>query len=140
MFEVIDWVASWNSSNSFTPWCCGYHYFTTSFSKASNQVLRPFKPYSWRVGDARWWGSPTMVPAGNKAKRLLSVNHTTKTIHHHHHSVSLTLWSTIHLLSQMTYFILKTYMTWFLIYLFLSCSFISNSVKQVMWVQGDGKQ
>ena len=23
--------------------------------------------------------------AGNKAKRLLSVNHTTKTIHHHHH-------------------------------------------------------
>ena len=27
-----------------------------------------------------------MVPAGNKAKRLSSVNHTTKTIHHHHHS------------------------------------------------------
>ena len=26
-----------------------------------------------------------MVPAGNKAKRLLLVNHTTKTIHHHHH-------------------------------------------------------
>ena len=26
-----------------------------------------------------------MVPAGNKAKRLLWVNHTTKTIHHHHH-------------------------------------------------------
>ena len=26
-----------------------------------------------------------MVPAGNKARRLLSVNHTTKTIHHHHH-------------------------------------------------------
>ena len=26
-----------------------------------------------------------MVPAGNKAKRLLSVNRTTKTIHHHHH-------------------------------------------------------
>ena len=25
-----------------------------------------------------------MVPAGNKAKRLSSVNHTTKTIHHHH--------------------------------------------------------
>ena len=24
-----------------------------------------------------------MVPAGNKAKRLSSVNHTTKTIHHH---------------------------------------------------------
>ena len=26
-----------------------------------------------------------MVPAGNKAKRLSSVNHTTKTIDHHHH-------------------------------------------------------
>ena len=26
-----------------------------------------------------------MVPAGNKAKRLSLVNHTTKTIHHHHH-------------------------------------------------------
>ena len=35
------------------------------------------------VGDLRWWGSLTMVPAGNKAKRLSSVNHTAKTIHHH---------------------------------------------------------
>ena len=26
-----------------------------------------------------------MVPAGNKAKRPSSVNHTTKTIYHHHH-------------------------------------------------------
>ena len=26
-----------------------------------------------------------MVPTGNKAKRLSSVNHTTKTIHDHHH-------------------------------------------------------
>ena len=26
----------------------------------------------------------TMVPAGNRAKRLSSVNLTTKTIHHHH--------------------------------------------------------
>ena len=26
-----------------------------------------------------------MVPAGNKAKRLSSVSHTTKTLHHHHH-------------------------------------------------------
>ena len=30
-----------------------------------------------------------MVPAGNKAKRLSSVNHTTKTIHHHHHHLSI---------------------------------------------------
>ena len=32
-----------------------------------------------------------MVPAGNKAKHLSSVNHTTKTIHHQHHApVTLT--------------------------------------------------
>ena len=49
------------------PWCSGYHYCTTSFNKAWNQVLRRFKPCSRRVGDSRWWGSLTMVPAGNKA-------------------------------------------------------------------------
>ena len=38
-----------------------------------------------RVINLQWWGSLTMVPAGNKAKRLSSVNHTTKTIHDHHH-------------------------------------------------------
>ena len=38
---------------------------------------------SWRAGDSRWWGSLKMVPTGNMAKRLSSVNHTTKTIHHH---------------------------------------------------------
>ena len=31
---------------------------------------------------------PLIVPAGNKAKRLSSVNHTTKTVHHHHHQVN----------------------------------------------------
>ena len=40
---------------------------------------------SRRVWDSRWWGSLTMVPAGIKAKRLSSANHTTKTIHHHHY-------------------------------------------------------
>ena len=37
-----------------------------------------------------------MVLAGNKAKRLSSVNHTTKTIHHHHHHhhpQCLSVWS-----------------------------------------------
>ena len=38
-------------------WCSGYHYFITWF-----------KPCSWRVGDSGWWGSLTMVPAGNKTK------------------------------------------------------------------------
>ena len=66
------------------PWCSIYHYCTTSFNKASIQFLRRFKSCSWRDGDSRWWGSLTMVTAGNKAKRLSSVNYTTKTIHHHH--------------------------------------------------------
>ena len=47
-----------------------------------------FKPCLRHVGDSRWWGSMTMILAGNKAKCLLSVNHTTKTIHHHHSSSS----------------------------------------------------
>ena len=73
-----------SSSYHVAPWCSGYHYCTTSFNKAWTQVLRRFKPCSRRVGDSRWWGSLTMVPAGNKANRLSSVNHTTETIHHLH--------------------------------------------------------
>ena len=30
------------------------------------------KPCLWRVGDSWWWGSLTMVPARNKAKRFSS--------------------------------------------------------------------
>ena len=46
-----------------------------------------YKSPCWqRVGDSRWWGSLTMVSAENKSKCLSSVNHTTKTIHHHHPS------------------------------------------------------
>ena len=56
---------------------------TILFNKVWTQVLRRFKSCSRRrVGDLRWWGSLTIVPAGNKTKRLSSVNHTTKTIHH----------------------------------------------------------
>ena len=49
------------------------------------QVLCRFKPCLLHVGDLRWSGSLTMVRTGNKAERLLLVNHTTKTIHHNHH-------------------------------------------------------
>ena len=63
-------------------WCSGYHYYTISFNKDLSQVLRRFK-FCWRrVRESRCWGSLSMVPAANKAKRLSSVNHTTKTIHH----------------------------------------------------------
>ena len=51
----------------------------------STQVLRKFKSCSRPVGDSCCWGSLTMIPAENKAKRLSSVNHTKKTIHHHLH-------------------------------------------------------
>ena len=61
------------------PWCRSYRYCTTSFSKAWTQVLGRFKSCSRHVGA---WGSLTMVPAGIKAKRLSSINHATKTIHH----------------------------------------------------------
>ena len=69
----------------FTFLICGdlVHYCTTSFNKAWAQALRRFRPCSRRAGDLRWWGSLTVVPARNKAKRLSPVNHTTKTIHHH---------------------------------------------------------
>ena len=68
-----------------SPWCSGYHYYTTSFTKTWTLVLCRFKSCSRCVEDSRWWGSLKMVPAGNKAKDLLLVNHTTKIIHHHHH-------------------------------------------------------
>ena len=47
-----------------------------------------------------------MVPAGNKAKRLSSVNHTTKTNHHyHHHTLS-------NILAKMLNFILNMHESW----------------------------
>ena len=38
-----------------------------------------------RIGDLRWQGSLSMVPLENNAKRLSSVNDTTKTIRHYYH-------------------------------------------------------
>ena len=53
------------------------------FSKSWTQVLCWFKSCAWRVKDLQWWKSLTIVPVGNKAKRVLSVNNSEKTIHHH---------------------------------------------------------
>ena len=66
-------------------WCSGYHYCATSFNETWTQVLRRFKSCLWHVGDSQWWGSLTVVLAGNKAKHLSLVNHTTSTIHLHLH-------------------------------------------------------
>ena len=62
---------------------CGVVVITAAQLHSTKSELR-FKSCSRRVGDSRWWVSLTMVTAGNKAKRFLSVNHTTKTLHHHH--------------------------------------------------------
>ena len=56
----------------------GYQYCTTSFIKAWTLALRRFKSYSRRARDSKWWRSLTMAWTGNKAKRLLSVNHSAK--------------------------------------------------------------
>ena len=63
------------------PWCSGYHYCTTLFSKTSTQVMRRFKSRLRRVGELQCWESLTVVPAGNKAWRLSPVNHSAKTIY-----------------------------------------------------------
>ena len=72
------------------PWCSAYHFCTTLFNKAWNQVLHRFKSCSQHVGDSRWYGSLAMVPVGNKDKCFSLVNHITKTkaVHHHHLLIS----------------------------------------------------
>ena len=62
----------WNY-NAWWLWCSDYHYIT-----AWTQVLYMFKSCLWHVRDLRWWGSLTMIPAGNRAKCFSSVNYTTK--------------------------------------------------------------
>ena len=84
-------------ANVVSLWCSGYCYCTTSFSETWTRVLRMFKSSSWHVRDLRWWGSLTVVPAGNKAKRLLSVNHTTKTIHHRYNNDNVIITTSHHI-------------------------------------------
>ena len=62
-------------------WCSGYDYCT------SKPVLRFYAGSDSACGVSEICngeGSLTMVPAGNKTKRLSLLNHTTKTIHHYH--------------------------------------------------------
>ena len=87
------------------PWCSGYHYCTASFNKAWTQILRRFKSCSRCVGDSRWWGSLTVVLAGNKTKRLSSVNHTPKTIDLHHQNSFPVIMIVSVLLSFLDFFI-----------------------------------
>ena len=70
--ESHTWKLTYSNSHITTcivaPWCSGYDYSTTSFNKVWTQILRRLKSCSQCVRDLRWWGSLTMVPAGNKAK------------------------------------------------------------------------
>ena len=64
-------------------WCRGVAVIT--IAQLYSTKLHRFKSCSQRVGDLPLWKSLAMVPAGNKTKRLSSVNHTIKTILHHYH-------------------------------------------------------
>ena len=70
--------------------CNGYHCCTTSFNKAWTQVLHRFKSCSQYVRASWWWASLTIVLVGNKAKRFIVSQYTTKTIHHQHHQIMCT--------------------------------------------------
>ena len=52
---------------------------------AQYMVQTLLKPCSRHVVVSRCSGSLKLVPTGNNAKRLSSVNYITKSIHHHHH-------------------------------------------------------
>ena len=69
------------------PWCCGYHFCTTSFNKIWTRIPRRFKSCSKRVGDLRWRKTRTMVRLEIRRKRFLSINYTAKIIHHHHQTL-----------------------------------------------------
>ena len=83
--SIVSALAKKKTFHVLASWCSDYQYSTTSFNEIWTQVKRRFKPCLQCDKDSRCWGSLTMVPARNKAKRLLSVNHITKRIHHHHH-------------------------------------------------------
>ena len=56
-------------------------YISNFIQQKLNQILCRFKSCLRRVGDWQWWEFLSMVLAGNKAKCLLLVNHTTKSNH-----------------------------------------------------------
>ena len=70
-------------SFTFLPGPCDKGFITIAQHHSTEPELRfcaGSKPCSWHVRNSQWWGSLTMVLAGNKVKRLLLVKHTTKII------------------------------------------------------------
>ena len=82
LFEILQLFGTWYYQSlviSRFSSIAAYHFGSlTLFIKAWIDVLLKFKSCSQRVGDLRWWRSLTIVPAGNKAKCLSSVNHFAK--------------------------------------------------------------
>ena len=69
-------------SGRVVQWLSLLHNFIQRNLKSGSEQVKILFAACWRFAMVR---ISTVVPAGNKAKRLSSVNHTTKTIHHHHH-------------------------------------------------------
>ena len=72
-------------SIQFNLWCRGVVVIITAQLHSTNPELKFCAGSNPARSVSRWWGFLAMAPAGNKAKRLSLVNHTTKTIYHHHH-------------------------------------------------------
>ena len=82
MFRIV------KTSLFVVPWRCGVGVITTAQLHSTKPEIRfcaGSKSCSRRVRDSQYWGSLTRFLAGNKAKHLSPVNHTTKAIHHCHH-------------------------------------------------------
>ena len=67
-------------------WCSGYTAAQLHSTKPDLRFCAGSYP-AGGVSEIRDVEELTMVPAGNKAKPFLLVNHTTKRIHHHHQQV-----------------------------------------------------
>ena len=87
-FSHLFWTiafAGWN--NEVAPWCHGVSLYGVSLlqnfiQQILNSGSAQVETCSRSVRNSQWLGSLTVVAAVNKVKRLLPVNHTTKTIHH----------------------------------------------------------
>ena len=67
----------------FASFFCLYQIYAIILCYIIISIVYIFKSCFQHIGYLRWWGFLRMVLAGNKVKRLVLVNHTTKTVHHH---------------------------------------------------------
>ena len=70
------------STDAMGQWLSLLHNFIQQSLNSGSAQVQILLAACWK---SWWWGSLTMVLAGNKVKCLSSVIRTTKTIYHHHH-------------------------------------------------------